>query len=654
MQKTAVGAPPPAHGVPLVVTQALRAAGRPLDSASRSYFEPLFQHDFSQVSVHTGAQAAASARAVNALAYTVGHNVAFDTSRYAPHTAEGKRLLGHELAHVVQQSRGAAALSSSMPESGLEHEADRAADRALAGEPAHVEGIAGHRVSRVATTPGDFPVSGKLNAPGDTMNIYFDRNSAAIEASEQAKIPKIISSVTPAVPLVLNAFRSEDEPAALAGTRGAAVSSALGASKPPHTAAKTVAPQPGAGVGRIEYRQVRKVEVLAAPTGGPPPVSSVPSCAGGVTAPCNAATFNAAQTRALAMVSAAITQLSAAPLSANATSLLTTLFGGVGAAATVKTKLTNLRSHITAMASQHRCHNACDSGCGQPGYNCGVGIGVPAPDPCTTSGSKATMTLCPGFDATTNADERAELLVHEGSHGTAGLETVDLAYEVERKISILSPAQALRNTDSYVLLVRNLDTPGSVSIGPSPADVITGVGNCPAADPVICRAVAHLEKWAVTARQDIGFVYGDLVSALPPGAWPPVSYSRELLHDIAAGFGLTDPGAAAPFTAPTTDDKLKLAGIYDRYDQMMWQVYQNRVTVNKLPVGLAAIESWSVGAPATLTLTLSFAAIATEAGRVRRLFELLAMATPTVTSALRPSYVDAADRIRRKRGYGPT
>ncbi|HEY4049478.1 MAG TPA: DUF4157 domain-containing protein [Acidobacteriaceae bacterium] len=637
----------PANGVPPIVHEALRSPGQMLDSTTRSFFELRFHHDFSHVRVHTSASAAESARAVNALAYTVGHNVAFDTGRYSPQTTNGKRLLAHELAHVIQQSRGAGALGSSMTERGLEQAAEHAAMAAMEGERVQVDGIASQHIARVPTTPADFPVTGKKKAPGDTMNIYFDRNSAVLDAVEQAKIPQIVSTVTPTIPVVLNGFRSEDEPVALASTRATAVSAALSAAVPPHTGAQTVTPLPAAGVGHIDYRDVRKVEVLAAPAAAPPPVSAVPACSAGPSAPCGTA-FSTAQPRALAMLNAAIPGLNA-PLSANATTLLSTLFGGAGVAATVRSKLVLLRDHITAMPSQMRCHNICDGNCTNPAYNCGVGIGVPAADPCNTAGSKAMMTLCPDFLSEPNVDKRAQTLIHEGAHGTATLQTVDLSYGVERGIILLSPADTLRNTDSYVLLVRNLHTPGSVSIGPTPPDVVTGAGSCPTADPVICRAVAFLEKWAVTARQDISGVYDAVVVALPPGAWT-ASYYQALLHDIASLFGLTDPGAAAPFVSPVGDDKLKLAGIYDRYNTMMYQIYSNRVTINKVPAGA---ESWTFGSPATLTLTPTFSAVGSVAGQVRRLYELLATATPGVTAALRPSYVEAADRIRRHRSFGP-
>jgi len=69
--------------------------------------EPRFGHDFSKVRVHSGAAAKRSARDVSAQAYTVGHNIVFGAGRFEPGTHEGRRLLGHELTHVLQQSRSA-------------------------------------------------------------------------------------------------------------------------------------------------------------------------------------------------------------------------------------------------------------------------------------------------------------------------------------------------------------------------------------------------------------------------------------------------------------------------------------------------------------------------------------------------------------------
>ncbi|MEA2900088.1 MAG: hypothetical protein QOJ84_5703 [Bradyrhizobium sp.] len=88
---------------PAIVHQVLRSPGQPLDAATRSYMEPRFGHDFSHVRVHHGTSAEQSASALNAHAYAVGNNIVFGAGRSAPETNEGRRLIAHELAHVVQQ-----------------------------------------------------------------------------------------------------------------------------------------------------------------------------------------------------------------------------------------------------------------------------------------------------------------------------------------------------------------------------------------------------------------------------------------------------------------------------------------------------------------------------------------------------------------------
>ena len=97
--------PQPAE-VPPLVHEVLRSPGRPLDMVTRAFMEPRLGHDFSQVQVHADARSAESARAVDALAYTVGQHIVFAAGQHAPSTQSGRRLLTHELVHVVQQSTG--------------------------------------------------------------------------------------------------------------------------------------------------------------------------------------------------------------------------------------------------------------------------------------------------------------------------------------------------------------------------------------------------------------------------------------------------------------------------------------------------------------------------------------------------------------------
>ena len=81
------------------------------------------RYDFSQVRVHHDAKAAESARAVDARAYTVGRDIVFAAGQYAPHNAAGRRLLAHELTHVVQQSVGGSATIAQRQGAGNQNQA---------------------------------------------------------------------------------------------------------------------------------------------------------------------------------------------------------------------------------------------------------------------------------------------------------------------------------------------------------------------------------------------------------------------------------------------------------------------------------------------------------------------------------------------------
>ena len=97
------------EAVPPIVHDALRSSGRGLDADVRAAMEIRFGYDFSRVRVHTGVRAAESAKAINAQAYTAGRDVVFGHGAFAPRSQAGEKLLIHELAHVVQQSRATAA-----------------------------------------------------------------------------------------------------------------------------------------------------------------------------------------------------------------------------------------------------------------------------------------------------------------------------------------------------------------------------------------------------------------------------------------------------------------------------------------------------------------------------------------------------------------
>ncbi len=117
---------------PPVVHEVLGEAGQPLHAETRALMESRFGHDFSKVRVHADGKAAESAQAVNALAYTVGSDIVLGTGQYAPETNEGRKLMAHELTHVVQQKtapKKTAKANLILAEGNdvFEHEAEQAA-----------------------------------------------------------------------------------------------------------------------------------------------------------------------------------------------------------------------------------------------------------------------------------------------------------------------------------------------------------------------------------------------------------------------------------------------------------------------------------------------------------------------------------------------
>jgi len=125
---------------PLLVNDVVKSPGQPLDHSTRSFMEARLGHDFSNVRVHADDRAAESSRQVNADAYTVGQHIAFASPSFNPHTDEGRKLLAHELTHVMQQANVSTSkpISIANPASSSEHEANRVADSFGSGGALHL------------------------------------------------------------------------------------------------------------------------------------------------------------------------------------------------------------------------------------------------------------------------------------------------------------------------------------------------------------------------------------------------------------------------------------------------------------------------------------------------------------------------------------
>lgn len=108
---------------PASVDRVLASSGRPLEPAVRQDMESRFGYEFSQVRVHTGSAAEQSAREVNAHAYTAGNNIVFGTGQYSLNTFVGRKLLVHELTHVVQQKQAPGQLTNNILQRDEEEQA---------------------------------------------------------------------------------------------------------------------------------------------------------------------------------------------------------------------------------------------------------------------------------------------------------------------------------------------------------------------------------------------------------------------------------------------------------------------------------------------------------------------------------------------------
>jgi hypothetical protein len=134
-------------------------AGRPLDSKSRTQMERRFEHDFSQVRVHSDTQASAAARSLNAQAFTVGNDVVLGAGARRGDSLAARELLAHELSHVVQQrpvAQGSSAGISStslLDDPALERDADRASIAAALGGRPRVRGRAARLGVQRRVTP---------------------------------------------------------------------------------------------------------------------------------------------------------------------------------------------------------------------------------------------------------------------------------------------------------------------------------------------------------------------------------------------------------------------------------------------------------------------------------------------------------------------
>jgi hypothetical protein len=186
--------------------------GQPLDAGTQSFFNVGFGERLNDVRVHTGADAASSAHALGAMAYTVGRDIVFGGGQFRPDTQQGRWLLAHEMSHVVQHGGNVAEASNKTlamgdPHDAFEVSAEEAADRILSGEVGvgrslprgapRLRRFTGHfpwaREPRWYTAPNQFEINGRVMGGGGFAYITSTTATLNIMAGTSGKIILLLS-----------------------------------------------------------------------------------------------------------------------------------------------------------------------------------------------------------------------------------------------------------------------------------------------------------------------------------------------------------------------------------------------------------------------------------------------------------------------------
>lgn len=176
--KTSGGAKPTIEPGIAQNINSLKGSGQPLPASERAFFEPRFGIDFSKVRVHSNSRAATSANSINARAFTLGRDLVFAAGQYAPGTSSSRRLMAHELTHVIQQ-QGVAAGNRSLDPS-RQSKTDQMASRVIEERSINTGlGQAPLALQRQRATPGRASRSVSRAVAQQTIEAYLQRASAA-------------------------------------------------------------------------------------------------------------------------------------------------------------------------------------------------------------------------------------------------------------------------------------------------------------------------------------------------------------------------------------------------------------------------------------------------------------------------------------------
>ncbi len=503
--------------------------------------------------------------------------------------------------------------------------------------PAHQTGV---------VTTDQYRITDQLTG-GRDEDLFFERGSSALDGDDELKIARLAKKYS-GRSVTLIGFVSEEElvdiGAQLATDRVTAVDAELGSQPAPPL--RVPSPRPTVSSGVADYRNRYKVEVVE--TGTAP---QTPACPPGALPhlPPDPYTetpiIQQAITTAVDWMDDAIPELM--PGDTEGEQALTTYFGSIHNRALIKSKLFTWRNHLdTTVRKQHNVGTHCSAICERA---TAFGDG--------NTGNAAWITFCPRFFGPLdflpdlNQDEKkAFLVMHEAGHGS--IDTTDYAYGHRRLIEFIAqrPAVALKNTDSYTLMVLCLVPKKSFCTPPVTVDTPFGMNTDEFEEAR--RGVAWLESWLVRVFQDLTGLYGTINDARQQGRSVTDVYAyfgRNVFPLWIRAFDIHRPPGDPP---PTFREQSTIAAITDRVKVMRDAAAKSPLTITK-DASPAATMHWASGGPLSgpdkqLFLTDVYFALTTDRRRVETLLPLIILASSSISAPMRPRYEQfIKDDVRR-------
>ncbi|MEV6521787.1 hypothetical protein AB0M43_07615 [Longispora sp. NPDC051575] len=472
------------------------------------------------------------------------------------------------------------------------------------------------RLARVVQRAADLRVTGTHpDAAGTANAVFFDRNSSTLTPQEAAKLRAFDGE--PLDELVLRGTGSEDE--AQLGTLIERRIDAVEAALPADGGRPRRDPRPEAAAGVIDYRRLRRVQVIRPEEVPPVQVSEHPDVV------CDPPEmYHTPYARAVELLAQARGALSGQVVKSTRDALRL-LFGSEDPAevaaglAAIETQLRVLRVPIPLddpTAPGFRCVSAAYGGANVRAVNHGVG-------------ASARLTIGPEFLNDPSVDSRALTLIHEASHGTPGLLTLDHAYAWQRLLYTLPRTAALHNADSYTRLIQLIDN----ELAPREGSHDTATRLPPGDRDPALAAMALLEHWvqraklaALTLHRGIG----------PTGNWFNAERSSVgvyviLQHAFDLGGSPTKPKLAA---------KHAVAGIYDRLQDLRTAISGTSFTIRPSPIHQ---PRWNPAG--AIALPPAFFALDTSEQRTDYLTDLVVTHSGQIEAPLQPGFIEAIKRI---------